>query len=159
MSMTEDMKGEGPPVDLESQAPAGGGGDTMLDGCLRCLDYFHPMGPSYVATNSSTYQVIRRRIASVLLSAVLVAYCGAPFNFTPFSWVIQYDSPHIKTVELIISHVFLAASCYFHFRIASLRSPVVLYVPLLCSRHRMGIRGVRLQQLKPTPTRWYPEMF
>jgi hypothetical protein len=158
MPMAEDAKRIPPQFDIESQQTPTVAGDTMLDGCLQCLDYFHPMGPPDEGP-STNRQIIRRRIASVLLSILIMAWCRVPFDFTPFFWVIQYDYPYLRIFELIISHALLAAACYFHFRIASVRSPTVFFRLLFGSRHRMGVRGGQVAPVVDMQLRYFPGSF
>lgn len=159
MSMAEDGKGDSPPVDIESQMPADEGGNTMMDGCLRCLDYFHPMGPSTTAAVPSSSEITRRRIASVALSVLLVAYCRVQVKFASLTETDPKTPMYLHIATLYSSHAILVAACYFHFKIASLKSPTVLHVPLFCSRHRMGVRGGRVQRLEATPTKYYPQTY
>jgi hypothetical protein len=141
------------PLDLESHTQAQDE-DTTMDGLLRFIDYFHPMGPSTLARPPSSADITRRRFASVILSCVLVGLAGQPF--TPFSSLLgRY---HVYVVDLVVSNCALAAACYFHFRLASLTEGVAAGWRF-GSRFRMVVRDGRLQRVDADPIKWLPEYY
>ncbi|KAI9172582.1 hypothetical protein HJFPF1_02088 [Paramyrothecium foliicola] len=142
--------------DLESQSLDDDGG-ANTGAFYIFLDYMHPMGPSIPQMPLADTALLPRRVASIILSAMLLIFAGVPFSL--LSWAIAESSKSLRLADSILSHTVLAISCYFHFRIASITQPVVYYLEPFRYRHRMGIRKGQLQKLKIPRTAWRPRVY